>query len=576
MARPAKTEGDGHPISWKWGKPGFDSVDPKQFFMGVCGKCGFAGELEDADFRTAGKDPEHFKRTLIDSGVQLMVAGVTTGKGAAQSLLKRISPTDPFGSAIAKFHLGIFSQCLRMRITVGTIARYYLRLAWLYRESATYYEGTDVAAFAEGLAKVGSRWRKELPDHSEYPASPGLALDEVQALKFSRAYFQRNYETLKEAKLEEELRLRLLLAEIGFRLYELTDDDVDYKKAASFFSGAMQKCLSIISDKSIVGGVVNRAREVLEVSGERGRELRALNKSRGGSGAEADDSRQQVSGAKKKKKAKKKAKKPVEATESNALLPGGASSDKAKAKKRSASAPPTEANGKGEKSAVLGRDVADLGLDGFNDLSGRDQAVRQIALLQEEVTALTGQVENLNGDNKKWRQLIGKDALTGLPNGLALLRIYLSKVVRGLAESGPHSCIAIGLDHVGKMNLQHGWQMGNLILLESVKGLRKLMRDGEELFRLGGVNFVIAGMMDANAARQRASEIRRVLGAATVKVEETVMPLSSSLGVVTVERRSSDSDMQAAAKLHRALINTLYRAKDKGGNNWDVHNITNF
>jgi diguanylate cyclase (GGDEF)-like protein len=202
--------------------------------------------------------------------------------------------------------------------------------------------------------------------------------------------------------------------------------------------------------------------------------------------------------------------------------------------------------------------------------------VRQIALLQEEVTALTGQVENLNGDNKKWRQLIGKDALIGLPNGLALLRIYLSKVVRGLAESGSHSCIAIGLDHVGKMNLQHGWQMGNLILVESVKGLRKLMRDGEELFRLDGVNFVIAGMMDANAARQRASEIRRVLGAATVKVEETVMPLSSSLGVVTVERRSSDSDMQAAAKLHRALINTLYRAKDKGGNNWDVHNITNF
>ena len=39
MARPAKTEGDGHPLTWKWGKPGFDSVDPKQFFMGVCGKC---------------------------------------------------------------------------------------------------------------------------------------------------------------------------------------------------------------------------------------------------------------------------------------------------------------------------------------------------------------------------------------------------------------------------------------------------------------------------------------------------------------------------------------------------------
>jgi hypothetical protein len=126
------------------------------------------------------------------------------------------------------------------------------------------------------------------------------------------------------------------------------------------------------------------------------------------------------------------------------LLPGGASSDKAKAKKRSASAPPTEANGKGEKSAVLGRDVADLGLDGFNDLSGRDQAVRQIALLQEEVTALTGQVENLNGDNKKWRQLIGKDALTGLPNGLALLRIYLSKECGAWRSRDPIPALPLG------------------------------------------------------------------------------------------------------------------------------------
>ena len=41
------------------------------------------------------------------------------------------------------------------------------------------------------------------------------------------------------------------------------------------------QCLSIIFDKSIIGGVVNRVREILEVSGERARDLRALNKSRG-------------------------------------------------------------------------------------------------------------------------------------------------------------------------------------------------------------------------------------------------------------------------------------------------------
>ena len=44
----------------------------------------------------------------------------------------------------------------------------------------------------------------------------------------------------------------------------------------------MQQCLSIVSDKSIVGGAVNRAKEMLEKAGERGRELRILHKKRGG------------------------------------------------------------------------------------------------------------------------------------------------------------------------------------------------------------------------------------------------------------------------------------------------------
>ena len=41
------------------------------------------------------------------------------------------------------------------------------------------------------------------------------------------------------------------------------------------------QCLSIIFDKSIIGGVVNRVREILEVSGERARERRALDEQGG-------------------------------------------------------------------------------------------------------------------------------------------------------------------------------------------------------------------------------------------------------------------------------------------------------
>ncbi len=93
---------------------------------------------------------------------------------------------------------------------------------------------------------------------------------------------------------------------------------------------------------------------------------------------------------------------------------------------------------------------------------------------------------------------------------------------------------------------------------------------------MDGVNFVIAGRMDVNAARQRAAEMRRALGSSTVRVEETTMPLASSLGVVSVEETAGSSESESANAVYTALLETLYLAKQKGGNTAEVHNITRF
>ena len=77
-------------------------------------------------------------------------------------------------------------------------------------------------------------------------------------------------------------------------------------------------------------------------------------------------------------------------------------------------------------------------------------------------------------------------------------------------------------------------------------------------------------------ARQRATEMRRVLSGATVKVEDTAIPLVSSLGVVTIERKIGESDVKAANSVYEALINELYKAKDKGGNTAQIHKVTRF
>ena len=548
MCRPTKTEGDGHPLSYRWGKQGFDSVDPKLFFFGTCQKCRLTDELDDADYRTAPSDPDRYKEQFLTDELQQLQARSSTGKGIAQSLGKKIKDSDPFGSIVAQFHLGIYCQCLRSRPSPGSIARYYLRIAWLFREQEKFYPDADLGDFTEGLDRLKSRWDRELPANKEYPVRPELALSETEALRFSRTFFERNYETLKEAKLEDELRLRYLLAEIGFRLYELTSDGEDYKKAASFFSGTMQQCLSIISDKSIVGGAVNRAREMLEKSGERGRELRELNKSRGGEGKEeeAPAVEKGVKGNKKKAKKGEKAKAGKGETGTN-----GAAEKRKEAREK---APETEAK--------LQPDL--------------DQITRQTELLQEEVETLRQQLKDSEEDNKKWRQLAGRDTLTGLDNKNMLLRLIMPRTLKDLSKEGPLSCIAIGFDQMAQINQQHGWITGDRMLQQAVKGLRTFVSEGEQLYRLDGANFALVGPMSNNTARQRATEMRRRLAGASVQVEETQLPLVSSVGVVTVEKVVGSSLVETSNAIYQALLLMLYRAKDKGGNTVEVHSLTKF
>ena len=202
-------------------------------FFGTCQNCRFTGELDDADYRTSSKDPDRFKTDFNDPDLQQLIARSKTGKGISQVLGKRVAEGESLNSRIAEFQLAIYIQCLRTKIIPGNIARYYLRIAWLYREQERYYPDADLEEIGKKMERIKERWSKDLPSHKDYPEVPTPAANETEALFLSRAYFERNYETLREAKAEGELRLQLLLAEIGYRLYELTSDEGDYKKAVA-------------------------------------------------------------------------------------------------------------------------------------------------------------------------------------------------------------------------------------------------------------------------------------------------------------------------------------------------------
>jgi len=114
------------------------------------------------------------------------------------------------------------------------------------------------------------------------------------------------------------------------------------------------------------------------------------------------------------------------------------------------------------------------------------------------------------------------------------------------------------------------------MLKESVRSMRYFVAEGEELYRLDGAHFAIVGAMDNNVARQRAADVRRKLSRSSVQVDQTQLPLISSIGVVTVDRLLGETVNKASKSIFEALLATLYRAKGKGGNTVVLHNSTKF
>ena len=277
---PLGREEDGHPLEWGWQIKGFENLDPLRFFFSLCHKCYFAAETENARFRGCTNGAERFRADYSQAGLQWLLLRSVDGRGVAQVLGKNMAEGDLLCRTVVTFHLGIFSECLRRELSPGTLARFYLRLAWVYRQRERYYADTDLAELRRRLKGAAASWAADLPKKRGYPVEPALALSEGSALRQALAFFERNFTLMTEGGLEDELRFKRLVAGIGFRLYRLSGKEEVYQQALRLYSDLMESCLEIIHDRSIVGGVVGRAREFLGISGDNSRKLRQMHKRR--------------------------------------------------------------------------------------------------------------------------------------------------------------------------------------------------------------------------------------------------------------------------------------------------------
>jgi diguanylate cyclase (GGDEF)-like protein len=192
----------------------------------------------------------------------------------------------------------------------------------------------------------------------------------------------------------------------------------------------------------------------------------------------------------------------------------------------------------------------------LRDAAGRPQY--QLALM-EDVTERRGLVRQL-------RHEATHDALTGLPNRA----LFFERLDEALAGDGDTSRIGVcylDLDGFKAVNDSLGHEVGDRLLVAVAERLSSCLTSPDQLVaRIGGDEFV-ALYTDPPSLREVTDLAGRILDAlsAPVLLGGRELPVHGSIGIV----HGPVGDRAAADVLRSADI-TMYRAKELGGNRYEI------
>lgn len=164
--------------------------------------------------------------------------------------------------------------------------------------------------------------------------------------------------------------------------------------------------------------------------------------------------------------------------------------------------------------------------------------------------------------NEKYERLATIDELTGLPNRREAMSFLADVWSHSVRTAGNLSCVAIDIDHFKRVNDTHGHDVGDEVLRALAANLRKLVRGGERLCRVGGEEFLLicpgATTSDAGKAAER---LRSAVEAHPIRARIGTITATISAGVAT--RRRGDTGVE---DMLRRADDALYVAK-RGGRN---------
>ncbi len=189
----------------------------------------------------------------------------------------------------------------------------------------------------------------------------------------------------------------------------------------------------------------------------------------------------------------------------------------------------------------------------FNDKS--DKRIKNLQILN--------QVESTRKQAELYRELAGTDSLTILVNRRQFLEIAEAAIQKVKSGQDQLAIIMLDIDHFKNVNDQYGHKAGDEVLSTIAASIKQSLRPGDVAGRYGGEEFIIlVSGASSDQCFKIAERIRRAVAQLTINIEQAVIRLIISLGVVW----TNPDQMVPLDALINYADQAMYSAKHQGRN----------
>tara|TARA_R110002153_G_scaffold61065_2_gene164863 strand:+ start:12510 stop:15125 length:2616 start_codon:yes stop_codon:yes gene_type:complete len=193
-------------------------------------------------------------------------------------------------------------------------------------------------------------------------------------------------------------------------------------------------------------------------------------------------------------------------------------------------------------------------------------AVKNSAGIVQHYVSLCTDITSMKAHQNQLEHIAHFDLLTNLPNRVLLADRLSQAMLHCKRHEQSLAVVFLDLDGFKHVNDSNGHNIGDELLIALSVRMKKALREGDSLARIGGDEFV-AVLTDLNTVEDCEPVLERLLLAASkpITVGGVVLNVSASIGVTLYPQDSVDAD-----QLMRHADQAMYVAKESGKNRFHL------